>query len=499
MKRFFTSLNKSEIKIPKLQTQLFIDGKFTNSNSGKTFDVINPTTEELICKVQEADVSDIDLAVKSSRKAFDSGPWPKMSGTQRGNLLYKLADLLEKNSDEFALYETLNNGKPYHMAKKADLPLSINCLRYYAGFADKIYGHTIPIHGPYFCYTRHEPVGVCAQIIPWNFPLILMVLKIAPALATGCTAIVKPAEQTPLSALRLGELIMEAGFPKGVVNVLPGFGPSTGAPLAAHHLVDKVAFTGSCEVGHEIMKNSHDINIKRVSLELGGKSPNIIMDDANVDLAIKQSQMGLFFNMGQSCIAGSRVFVHEKIYDEFLEKSIIATKKLKIGNPINKETDQGPLVNLDQKNKYNYYINKGKEEGAKLSLGGKEIKGKGYFVEPTIFSDVKDEMAIAKEEIFGPVMSILKFKSVEEVIKRANSSSFGLGAGVVTSSIENALKISNELKAGTVYVNCYNVFDTSSPFGGYKESGIGRELGPYALNLYTEVKTVIMKNDSLIF
>jgi aldehyde dehydrogenase (NAD+) len=493
MKKFFSTATSKFPNLPRFQTQLLINGKFQNSKSGKTFEVLNPATEEVLAKVQEADQIDIDLAVKSSRDAFDKGPWSRMSGSERSRLLYKLSDLLEKNADEFAYLESLDNGKPRHIAKAADVNLAIKCLRYYSGWADKVNGQTLPISGPYFCFTRHEPVGVCAQIIPWNFPLLMMTWKIAPALAAGCTMIVKPAEQTPLSALRLGELIMEAGFPEGVVNIVPGFGPTAGAPLSTHPLVDKVAFTGSTEVGLNIMRNSHVNGLKRITLELGGKSPNIIMDDADIDLAVSQSQLGLFFNMGQCCIAGSRVFVHEKIYDEFVEKTVNATKKRTVGNPLETTTEQGPLVDADQKNKYLHYINKGKEEGAKLLIGGNKVKGKGYFVEPTVFSDVKDDMSIAKEEIFGPVMSILKFKSVDEVIERANNTSYGLGAGVVTKSIDNALKISKGLKSGTVYVNCYNVFDANAPFGGFKNSGIGRELGPHAMNLYTEIKTVIVK------
>lgn len=495
MKKFFSTTIKQ--KFPRIQTNLLIDGKFTKSKSHKTFDVLNPATEEIIAKVQQAEKADVDIAVKSSRKAFDSGPWKYFTGHERSNLLRKLADLLEKNADEFAYLESLDNGKPRHIARIADVNLAIQCLRYYAGLADKLNGNTLPINGPYFAYSKLDPVGVCAQIIPWNFPLLMMAWKISPALAAGCTTIVKPAEQTPLSALRLGELIMEAGFPDGVVNILTGFGPECGGPLSMHPLVDKVAFTGSTEVGLKIMRDSHVDNLKRITLELGGKSPNIIMDDADIDLAINQSQNGLFFNMGQCCIAGSRLFVHEKIYDEFLEKSVKATKLRKVGDPLDTDTDQGPLVNLEQKNKYLHYINKGKEEGAKLLIGGHEKGNKGYFVEPTVFADVKDEMAIAKDEIFGPVMSIMKFKTVDEVIKRANMSSYGLGAGLVTKSLDNALRISNELRVGTVYVNCYNVFDANLPFGGFKNSGIGRELGTNAMNLYTEVKSVVIHQEKI--
>jgi aldehyde dehydrogenase (NAD+) len=323
--------------------------------------------------------------------------------------------------------------------------------------------------------------------------------KLGPALATGCTVVMKPAEQTPLTALRVGELIMEAGFPEGVVNILPGYGPSAGKALAQHHLVDKVAFTGSTEVGYEIMRNSHKNNLKRITLELGGKSANIIMDDADIDLAIAQSQIGLFLNHGQCCIAGSRVFVHEKIYDEFVRRSAEVAKKRKVGDPFHHETDQGPQIDSDQFHKIMGYIEAGQKEGAKLLTGGKRVGNKGWFVEPTVFADVKDDMKIAKEEIFGPVMSILKFKNIEEVIERANNSEYGLGAGIVTKSVENALKLSNGLRAGTVYVNCYNVFDANTPFGGYKDSGIGRELGEYGLKNYLETKTVIMKRpeDSL--
>lgn len=323
--------------------------------------------------------------------------------------------------------------------------------------------------------------------------------KLGPALATGCTVVMKPAEQTPLTALRLGELIMEAGFPEGVVNMLPGYGPTAGKALSQHKLVDKVAFTGSTEVGYEIMRNSHVHNLKRVTLELGGKSANIIMDDADMDLAIQQSQVGLYLNQGQCCIAGSRLFVHEKIYDEFVKKSVEAAKKRKVGDPFAADTDQGPQVDKDQFNKILNYIEVGKKEGAKLLTGGKRVGSKGYFIEPTVFSDVKDDMTIAKEEIFGPVMSIMKFKNIDEVIQRANNSNYGLGAGLVTKNIDNAIKISNALRAGTVYVNCYDVFDANTPFGGYKDSGLGRELGEAGLKNYLESKTVIVKRpeDSL--
>ena len=481
------------------QTQLLIDGKFVNSQSGKTFDTFNPATEEKIVSVQEADKQDVDRAVKAARKAFDHGPWRRMAASERGRLMYKLGDLIEKNFDEIAALEALDNGKPYSLAKGADIALVLKTIRYYAGWADKIHGATIPIAGPYLSYTKEEPVGVVGQIIPWNFPALMLAWKLGPALATGCTTVVKTAEQTPLTALRIGELIMEAGFPEGVVNILSGYGPTAGAALAQHPLVDKVAFTGSTEVGYEIMKTAHKHNLKRVTLELGGKSANIIMDDADIDLAIQQSQVALYLNQGQCCCAGSRLFVHEKIYDEFVKRSVEVSKARVVGDPFAANTDQGPQVDKDQLDKILGFIESGKKEGAKLLTGGKRHGTKGFFVEPTVFADVQDNMTIAKEEIFGPVMSILKFKNVDEVIERANNSHYGLAAGVVTKNIETAIKLSNGIRAGTVYVNCYDVFDANTPFGGFKDSGLGRELGEAGLRNYLESKTVIIKrpDDSL--
>lgn len=484
---------------PRIITQMFINGKYVNSQSGKTFKVINPSTEEILAEVQEGDTYDIDLAVKSARKAFDEGPWRKMSGTERGKILFRLADLIEKNADELAYLESMNCGKPIKYSKFSDLDSTVGHIRYFASWCDKIHGQAIPVSGPYICYTRHEPVGVCGQIIPWNFPLPGVASKIAPALALGCTVVLKPAEQTPLTALRLGELINEAGFPEGVINIVPGFGQTAGNALVKHNLVDKIAFTGSTEVGLQIMRNSHENNLKRISLELGGKSPNIILDDADVDFAAKQANGSVFFNTGQICVAGSRTFVHEKIYDEFVEKSIIAAKNKIVGNPLDKKTELGPLIDNNQRKRFEEYVIKGNKEGALMCYGGKTLNKKGFFVEPTIFANVTDEMSIAKDEIFGPIMSILKFRSIDEVIERANKSQFGLAAGVVTKNIDNAFKICNSLRAGSVYINCYGVFDANIPFGGYKNSGIGREHGEYALKNYTEVKTVVIKrsDDSL--
>jgi len=482
-----------EAQVAVSATKLLINGQWTNSESGKTFPTINPATGKEICQVAEADAADVNKAVKAARAAFDQGPWRKMSGSERGRLLNKLADLIEKNADELAQLESLDNGKPYLVAKAADLALTVACYRYYAGWADKLQGKTVPVNGDYFCYTRHEPIGVVGQIIPWNFPLLMQAWKLAPALATGNTVVMKPAEQTPLTALRVGELVMEAGFPAGVVNLLPGYGPTAGGAIAKHMDVDKVAFTGSTEVGHLIMEAAAKSNLKRVTLELGGKSPNIVFADANLDEAIEGSHFALFFNQGQCCCAGSRLFVEEKAYDEFVERSVARAKKRTVGNPFDPKTEQGPQVDKDQFDKVMGYIQAGKSEGAKLVSGGNRVGEQGYFIEPTVFADVKDNMKIAEEEIFGPVMSIIKFKDMDEVIARANKTIYGLAAAVWTRDISKAHAIANNVRAGTVWVNCYDVFDAAAPFGGFKQSGIGRELGEYGLQQYTEVKTVTVK------
>jgi len=482
-----------EPKINISATKLLINGKWVDAASGKTFPTVNPSTGNVITQVAEADAADVDKAVAAARHAFDKGPWRKMSASQRGVLMNRLADLIEKHADELAMLEALDNGKPAHVARAADLNLTIACLRYYAGWADKNHGKTIPVNGNFFCYTKHEPVGVVGQIIPWNFPLLMQAWKLGPALATGCTVVMKPAEQTPLTALRVGELIMEAGFPEGVVNLLPGYGPTAGAAIARHYDVDKVAFTGSTEVGKLIMKAAAETNLKRVTLELGGKSPNIVFADADMDEAIEGSHQALFFNQGQCCCAGSRLFVEEKAYDEFVEKSVARAKKRTVGNPFDTNTEQGPQVDQDQFNKVMSYIDSGKSEKAKLATGGGRVGDKGYFIEPTIFTEVQDNMKIAQEEIFGPVMAILKFKSLDEVVDRANKNMYGLAAAVWTKDITKAHAIADGVRAGTVWVNCYDVFDAGAPFGGFKQSGIGRELGEYGLSNYTEVKTVTIK------
>lgn len=477
-----------------MQTKILIDNKWVDSISGKTFETINPATGDVVASVAEADAADVDVAVKAARKAFHAkAPWRRMSASERGKLLNKLADLIEENMDELATLESIDNGKPKHVALAADLPLVIACYRYYAGWADKIQGKTIPVNGDYFCYTRHEPVGVVGQIIPWNFPLLMQAWKLAPALACGNTVVMKTAEQTPLTALRVGELILEAGFPQGVVNILPGYGPTAGAALARHMDVDKIAFTGSTEVGHLIMKAAAETNLKRVTLELGGKSPNIVLADADMSQAVEGSHFALFFNQGQCCCAGSRVFVEEKVYDEFVERSTERAKRRRVGNPMDKITEQGPQVDNDQFTKVLSYVDAGKREGARLMCGGERVGDRGYFVAPTVFADVKDEMKIAQEEIFGPVMSILKFKDMDDLIERANKTIYGLAAAVWTRDISNAHYIANNVRAGTVWVNCFDVFDAGAPFGGFKQSGIGRELGEYGLQQYSEIKTVTVK------
>src|SRR5712692_2123627 len=488
-------LNKNVTAFLNQPRQMLIDGEWIDSASGKTFETYNPATGEPLARVAEGDRADIDRAVKAARKAFESGHWPNLSPSERGRLLWKLGDLLEQNLEEFAELESLDNGKPLSVARIADVPLAVDLFRYMAGWATKIEGSTIPISASgakFFAYTLREPVGVVGQIIPWNFPLLMAAWKLGPALAAGCTVVVKPAEQTPLTALRLGELIMQAGFPAGVVNIVPGFGETAGAALASHPDVDKVAFTGSTEVGKLIVQASAG-NLKRVSLELGGKSPNVIFRDADLDAAADGAAAAIFFNHGQCCCAGSRLFVEKPAYDKVLERVSEMSQKIKLGPGWEPDTEMGPLVSEEQLRRVTGYLDTGRSEGACIFTGGGRPDGdlaKGYFVQPTVFTDVRNDMKIMQEEIFGPVVAVTAFTDVEDVVRASNDTTYGLAAGIWTQDVAKAHRAAAALKAGTVWINCYNVFDAASPFGGYKQSGYGREMGHHALDLYTQIKSV---------
>ena len=475
---------------PKIgPTRLLIDGQWVDSASGKTFATINPATEEVIAQVAEGDREDIDRAVRAARQAFESGPWSRMDARDRGRLMYRLADRIEEELEELAALESLDNGKPIRDSRSADLPLVIDCLRYYAGYADKIHGSTIPVRGNFFTYTRKEPVGVVGQIIPWNFPMLMVAWKWGPALAAGCTIVMKPAEQTPLTCLRMAQLAMEVGFPAGVINVVPGFGPTAGGALVEHPGVDKVAFTGEHRTAQIIMRNASQ-SLKRLTFELGGKSPNVILADADLERAADGTHFGLFFNQGQCCCAGSRVFVEKKIHAEFVDRLVERASNRRLGHPLSEETQQGPQVDQAQFDKIIGLIEKGKQEGARCLTGGNREGKTGYFIQPTIFDGVDDSMTIAQEEIFGPVMSVLSFDSWDELLHRANQTCFGLAAAVWTRDVAKAHDFARRVRAGTVWVNCYDVFDAAAPFGGFKMSGQGRELGEEGLRPYTETKTV---------
>ena len=474
--------------------QILIDGKWMNAASGKTFPTYNPATGEVLADVAEGDREDVERAVKAARKAF-TGPWSRLTASERGRLIWKLADLLEAHLDEFALIETLDNGKPLTVARAADVPLAVDLFRYMAGWATKLEGTTIPISVPYtpgakyLAYTLREPVGVVAQIIPWNFPLLMAAWKLGPALASGCTVVLKPAEQTPLSALRLGQLFSEAGFPDGVVNIVPGYGETAGAALASHPDVDKVAFTGSTEVG-KLIVHAATGNLKKVSLELGGKSPNVVFKDADLDTAIAGSASAIFFNHGQCCCAGSRLYVERPVYDRVVEGVANQAKKIKVGSGLEADTNMGPLVSQEQLDRVCNYLEIGMSEGAKAMAGGKKVGDRGYFVEPTVLVNTQESMKVVQEEIFGPVVAAIPFDDPEELMPRANDTVYGLAAGIWTKDISKAHRLAAGLRAGTVWINCYNIFDAALPFGGYKQSGWGREMGKDVLELYSQTKAV---------
>jgi len=471
-------------------TQLFIDGKFVDSVSGKTFAVTNPTTGTKICDVSEGDEADIDIAVAAARRAFKLGSeWRTMDASNRGKLMNKLADLIERDTAYLVSLESLNNGKIVPESWHGIMQ-TVKVLRYYAGWADKIHGQQIPADGNLFVVTRKEPMGVVGQIIPWNFPAMFVGWKWGPALAAGCTIVMKPAEQTPLSVLYLAHLSVEAGFPNGVINVVNGFGRTAGAALTAHKHIDKIAFTGSTAVGKTIMEIAAKSNLKRVSLELGGKSPLVVFPDVNVNEAVGICHSAIFMNMGQACCAGSRTYVHADIYDEFVRKATAMASQRKLGNPFEAETAQGPQISELQLDRIMELIDSGKKEGASLKCGGKRFGTAGYFVEPTVFADVTDDMRIAKEEIFGPVQSIMKFNSMEELIERCNDTEYGLSAGILSKDINTALTFAQAIQAGTVWINCFMTIAAQTPFGGYKQSGQGREMGEEGLHEYLEVKTI---------
>jgi len=474
--------------------QMFINGQWSQAASGKTFDTPNPATGETLARVAEGDAEDINRAVKAARKAFEEGPWSRMTPSERGRIIWRIGDLILAHTDELAQLESLDNGKPFVIARAADVPLAADLFHYMAGWATKIEGNTINISVPYMpganfhAYTLREPVGVCGQIIPWNFPLLMAAWKLGPALATGNCVILKPAEQTPLSALRLAELMAEAGLPEGVVNVVTGFGETAGAALAAHGDVDKIAFTGSTEVGKLIVQAAAG-NLKKVSLELGGKSPNIVFDDAEPG-AVEGAANAIFFNHGQCCVAGSRLFVQQGRFDEVVDGVAEIAKSIRLGSGMEQGTQMGPLVSDEQLQRVTGYLESGRADGATAVTGGGRFGDRGYFVEPTVLTNTTPDMKIVREEIFGPVVVAAPFSDLDEIAAQANDTDYGLGAGIWTKDISKAHALAKKIRAGTVWINCYNVFDASLPFGGYKQSGWGREMGHEVLSAYTEVKAV---------
>ncbi len=474
--------------------RMLIDGEWVDAASGRTFDNYYPATGEVIAQVADGDSEDVNRAVKAARRAFEEGDYRKMNGADRGRVLAKIADLMEAHIEELAELETLDTGKPYFETIRIDLPQSIACFRYFAGWAGKTMGETFEpnARSNAFTFTLREPLGVCGQIIPWNYPIQMATWKLAPAICCGNTVVIKPAEQTPVSILRLGELMMEAGLPNGVLNIVTGMGTTAGAPLVAHPDVDKIAFTGSVEVGKMIMKSAAE-TMKNVTLELGGKSPNVVFADADLEMAAKVALSGIFLNQGQMCTAGSRILVQDSVHDQFMEILAARAAKMVVGDPLDPKTRMGSLVSTEHMDRVLSYIEQGKAEGATLRVGGSRQGDTGCFVSPTVFDDVTNHMAIGREEIFGPVASVIRFSDLSDAIAIANDTTFGLAAGVWTSDMRVAMSFVRGVKAGTVWVNTYNMTDNALPFGGYKMSGIGREQGKAALDIYTQSKSVWME------
>lgn len=496
MSDLFTTITTPNVKYEQ-PLGLFINNEWVKGVEGKTFETINPSNEKTITSLHQGTEKDVDIAVAAARHCFETN-WRKVTPTERARLLFKLADLFERDLDIIAAIEAIDNGKAFNIAK-IDVGGAAACLRYYGGWADKIHGQTIDTNSETLVYTRHEPIGVCGQIIPWNFPIMMWAWKIGPAFATGNTVVMKPAEQTPLSALYAAKLVKEAGYPAGVLNTISGFGRVVGGAISSHPNIDKVAFTGSTNVGRMILEAAAKSNLKKVTLELGGKSPNIVFNDADIDNAISWANFGIFFNHGQCCCAGSRILVQEGIYDKFIQRFQERASANKVGDPFEHDTFQGPVVSRLQFDRVMQYVNAGKQEGASVAAGGDRHGQQGYFIQPTVFTNVTENMKIAREEIFGPVVSVQKFKDEEEAVRIGNDTNYGLAAAVHTKDINTAIRVSNELRAGTVWINSYNTLSHQVPFGGYKESGVGRELGEYALNNYTQVKAVHVRLGDALF
>ncbi len=492
-------MDSTAIKQALKPGKLLIDGRWEDAASGRTFPVVNPATGEQLTTVPDAGPDDIDRAVEAARRSFENRAWRQMNISQQERIIWRIGELIEKNQQELGILESLNNGKTYREALRGDIPPTYDIFRYYAGWARKIYGETIPVDGNYLNYTLREPVGVVGMITAWNYPMLLAAWKVAPALAAGCSMVLKPSELTPLTTLKLAEYCLEAGVPEGVVNVVTGYGSPAGEALARHMDVDKIAFTGSIRTARALLKAAGESNLKRLSLELGGKSPNIIFPDADLEQALQAAFSGIYANKGEVCSAGSRLLVHEKVYDEFVNRLADRARKMKTGDPLDPETEMGSQISRAQLERILRYIEAGKKEGARLVCGGERDtegqKAKGFFVRPTLFADVNPQMKIAQEEIFGPVLAALKFCDVDEAAEIANSTIYGLVAAVWTRDIGTAHRMAQQIKAGSVWINAYNCFDSGSPFGGYKQSGFGREMGPHALESYTQVKSVWVSLD----